>query len=80
MIDSSPPKEVVSREHLIAGDVPFELLALDLVPPVEQLCSYAALLIYLADHAVVYSVKDPGNTCNERLSGPSSAHGLLPRV
>lgn len=49
--------------HLIATDIPLELLAFDLVPPVEQLCRYAALLIYLADHPIVYSVKDPGNTC-----------------
>ena len=49
--------------HLVAADIPFELLALYLVPPAEQPCSYAALLVYLADHSIVYSVEDPGHTC-----------------
>ena len=50
-------------QHLSASNVPFELLALVVVAPVEELRRDAALLIYLADDPVVYSVKHPWNTC-----------------
>ena len=70
------------RGYLVVSDVALELCALDAVAPVEQLGCQAALLLYLAHHAIVYPVKHSWYTCawlssiSHQVTGPCITFSL----
>jgi hypothetical protein len=56
------------------GDILPELGSLPAIPPMEELGSQAALLVYLSHRAAVYPVKHPRHTCTSTLLHETTKH------